>query len=65
MKSLKNLPLTLDALEATSPWLRYTSVFPPLPHPLVHGAAKALKQQEGRQVSSAVGEPPSLLCSVK
>lgn len=38
LKGLKGMPLLIDGLEALASRLRYTSVFPPLPHPLGHGA---------------------------
>jgi U3 small nucleolar RNA-associated protein 22 len=38
LKGLKGMPLIIDGVEALACALRYTSVFPPLPHPLSHGA---------------------------
>lgn len=41
------LPLSIDAVEALSPALRYSELFPPHPHPLLGGAPNAEKRVSG------------------
>eukprot|EP00551_Chaetoceros_affinis_P004333 CAMPEP_0203667368 /NCGR_PEP_ID=MMETSP0090-20130426/4209_1 /ASSEMBLY_ACC=CAM_ASM_001088 /TAXON_ID=426623 /ORGANISM="Chaetoceros affinis, Strain CCMP159" /LENGTH=1488 /DNA_ID=CAMNT_0050531501 /DNA_START=87 /DNA_END=4553 /DNA_ORIENTATION=+ len=49
------LPLRIDAVEALSPCLRYSELFPPAPHPLLGGENSS---STSKKVSGAiVGEP--------
>lgn len=61
--------LKQQIVEPLSPALRHTSLFPPLPHPLVHGSGRHVKTLEGQQVSSSIGSfvcllvfPPLFIC---
>jgi len=38
MKSALGIPLTIDAVEPLSPSLRYATLYPPVPHPMLGGA---------------------------
>jgi U3 small nucleolar RNA-associated protein 22 len=48
------LPLPIDAVEPLSPCLRYSELFPPLPHPLLGGEESAA----GKKVPGAVTSDP-------
>ena len=48
------MPLIIDAVEPISPCLRYSEIFPPLPHPFLGGAGvKGMKKTSG-----AIGSEP-------
>lgn len=52
--TIKGLPLTIDGLMGVSPALRYTSLFPPVPHPFIVGDRSALRPYAGRSLSLLV-----------
>ena len=55
--SIKNIPLNIDSLISTASCLRYTSLYPPLPHPILSKYAQdlsLLKLLAGHQVSSII-----------
>jgi U3 small nucleolar RNA-associated protein 22 len=54
-KSVLGLPLTIDAVEPISPSLRYASLFPPLPHPLL---CESDFYQGQTKVSGVIMSPP-------
>ena len=54
-KSPLGLPLNIDAVEPISPCLRYSSLFPPVPHPLLGGNKAG--SNESKVSSVTVGEP--------
>ena len=41
MKSVLGIPLSIDRVEALSPALRYSSLYPPVPHPLLSGGSSS------------------------
>ncbi len=49
------LPLSIDAVEALSPCLRYSELFPPVPHPLLGGENNSAMNKKVSGV--IVGEP--------
>jgi U3 small nucleolar RNA-associated protein 22 len=55
-KSKIGLPLSIDAVEALSPALRYSSTFPQIPHALLGSADKA-----GNKVAGAISSDPILI----
>jgi U3 small nucleolar RNA-associated protein 22 len=48
------LPLTIDAVEPLSPSLRYSELFPPIPHPFLGGVAPSSKKVAGAIVSDPI-----------
>ena len=59
-KKLSNLglPLAIDTVEPLSPCLRYSALFPPVPHPLLGGASTDVVGTDKRKVSGVnVGSP--------
>jgi U3 small nucleolar RNA-associated protein 22 len=50
------LPLAIDAVEPLSPCLRYSELFPPLPHPFLGG-----KTSMGKRVAGAIVSDPVLI----
>ncbi|CAM9342487.1 unnamed protein product, partial [Ectocarpus sp. 12 AP-2014] len=61
-KAAEGMPLKVEALQATSPLLRYTSLLPPAPHPLAnsHGESPAPLPSKASKISSQV-EPMEVL----
>jgi U3 small nucleolar RNA-associated protein 22 len=53
-KSKLGLPLTIDGVEALSPSLRYSELFPPVPHPFLGGASTSEKKVAGVLVSDPI-----------
>ncbi|KAL3811309.1 hypothetical protein ACHAXA_005395 [Cyclostephanos tholiformis] len=52
------LPLAIDEVEPLSPCLRYSALFPPVPHPLLGGSGGDVLGSEKRKVSgSSIGSP--------
>ena len=51
---LKDMPVGFDSVMGDSAQLRYTSLAPPLPHPLVEGTKEAFKSFYGKTVSLLV-----------
>jgi U3 small nucleolar RNA-associated protein 22 len=52
------LPLAIDEVEPMSPCLRYSALFPPVPHPLLGGSGGDVLGSEKRKVSgSNIGSP--------
>jgi U3 small nucleolar RNA-associated protein 22 len=52
------LPLAIDEVEPLSPCLRYSALFPPVPHPLLGGSGGDVLGSDKRKVSGAnVGSP--------
>jgi U3 small nucleolar RNA-associated protein 22 len=49
-KNALGIPLTIDAVEALSPALRYTSLYPPVPHPLIGGASIASQTKTSSEI---------------
>mmetsp|Transcript_2433 Transcript_2433/g.3232 ORF Transcript_2433/g.3232 Transcript_2433/m.3232 type:complete len:1406 (-) Transcript_2433:1253-5470(-) len=56
--STLGLPLSIDAVEALCPSLRYAQVFPPLPHPLLGGATDT---STTKRVAGAIHGDPVLI----
>jgi U3 small nucleolar RNA-associated protein 22 len=56
MQSRLGIPLPIDAVEPLSPALRYSELFPPIPHPLLGGQRSA-----GKKVSGVVCSSPILV----
>jgi U3 small nucleolar RNA-associated protein 22 len=52
------LPLSIDEVEPLSPCLRYSSLFPPVPHPLIGGVSNL---GSGGKVSGVVNGEPILI----
>lgn len=48
------LPLPIDAIEPLSPCLRYSELFPPVPHPFLGGPAATTKKVSGALVSEPI-----------
>ena len=48
------LPLNIDAMEPLSPCLRYSELFPPIPHPFLGGKSSS----NNKQVSGAITSQP-------
>jgi U3 small nucleolar RNA-associated protein 22 len=48
------LPLTIDGVEPLSPSLRYSELFPPVPHPFLGGASTSEKKVAGVLVSNPI-----------
>jgi U3 small nucleolar RNA-associated protein 22 len=48
------LPLSIDAVEPISPSLRYSELFPPMPHPFLGGLTTNMKKVSGALVSDPV-----------
>ncbi|CAB1097889.1 unnamed protein product [Ectocarpus sp. CCAP 1310/34] len=61
-KAAEGMPLKVEALQAASPLLRYTSLLPPAPHPLAnsHGESPAPLPSKASKISSQV-EPMEVL----
>ena len=57
-KSKLGLPLSIDAVEPLSPCLRYSSLFPPVPHPLLGGSKVSGTDSK---VSSITPDEPILI----
>ncbi|CAN0161568.1 unnamed protein product, partial [Ectocarpus fasciculatus] len=55
-KAAEGMPLKVEALQAASPLLRYTSLLPPAPHPLAnsHGEAPIPFPSKASKISSQV-----------
>jgi len=53
------LPLSVDEIEPLSPCLRYSALFPPVPHPLLGGSTGLVPDE--RKVSGANGGSPILI----
>ena len=52
------MPLAIDEVEPLSPCLRYSALFPPIPHPLLGGSGGDVLGSDKRKVSGAnVGSP--------
>jgi U3 small nucleolar RNA-associated protein 22 len=52
------MPLAIDEVEPLSPCLRYSALFPPVPHPLLGGSGGDVLGSDKRKVSGAnVGSP--------
>lgn len=54
LRRLPGVPLRVTDVQVTSPELRYTSVFPPQPHPLAAGSFKHVPKHDRRSVSRVV-----------
>lgn len=52
--NIKDMPLVIDSLSASSSNLRYTAFLPPVAHPLVDGSKTALNAYAGSVVSRIV-----------
>ena len=50
------LPLTIDAVEPLAECLRYSALFPPVPHPLLGGSSSS-----GKHISGAIMSHPVLI----
>jgi U3 small nucleolar RNA-associated protein 22 len=48
------LPLSIDAVEPLSPCLRYSELYPPLPHPFLGGSTANTKKVSGAIVSDPI-----------
>jgi U3 small nucleolar RNA-associated protein 22 len=48
------LPLAIDAVEPLSPCLRYSELFPPIPHPFLGGSVANSKKVSGALVSDPI-----------
>lgn len=56
--STLGLPLAIDTVEPLSPCLRYSELFPPVPHPLLGGVSADVLGSDKRKVSGVnVGSP--------
>lgn len=55
------LPLAIDSVEPLSPCLRYSALFPPVPHPLLGGERTATLGSDKRKVSGVNGGSPILI----
>jgi U3 small nucleolar RNA-associated protein 22 len=48
------LPLAIDAVEPLSPCLRYSDLFPPVPHPFLGGSSTGMKKVAGAIMSDPI-----------
>jgi U3 small nucleolar RNA-associated protein 22 len=62
MKSLLGIPLSIDRVEPTSPALRYASLYPPMPHPLLSSGSSTLATSKNlsgkKRCSGAIPSDP-------
>jgi U3 small nucleolar RNA-associated protein 22 len=59
-KSKLGLPLAIDAVEPLSPCLRYSELFPPLPHPFLGGGGTTATKNNNK-VSGVITSEPILI----
>ncbi|KAG7353253.1 Nrap PAP/OAS1-like domain containing protein [Nitzschia inconspicua] len=48
------LPLAIDAVEPLAPCLRYSEIFPPVPHPFLGGPSTGIKKVAGALLSNPI-----------
>lgn len=61
---LPGIPLVIDSIQALCPSLRYSALYPPIPHPFIDGSKAALKAVSGQAISLQV-EPLLIVATLE